>query len=740
MLRLKTIGPRFFSLAAIAISILPTTVTASSAVADQMAGASGLRGMLLQANAALRSSDPSPFSWALLPIALAPLILLIWMFVSFLRDQPKKRITVPEIVALAISLIFSTLIIFADVYSMFSAWIDPDDVGELARVISLADGQYFPIQGTYIHMWQLFIGPFATMWIGLFAQVFENHAAFAIAPLVTLLATQVTGAAFLRRRFSSTASLMFILVVPLHMAFMMSSSAHVVFGIPLGILIVWIMTDAIRENTWRHIPLAFLCAGLMAQFYAVNIVWLATIPALLILFGRPTMPVKGWIRSSLLFLLPQVFTIFMALADLCASKPLAGPGGQPASTTTIVAFLALPVIALALLLATRTTLHRHKLVQRAAETPHAVTGATFAMHSMVLLVPVLLGMMDGTYFTFALPGIWLAIVLLATHLLSEATERYAFVRRRLAMALVISTSIVYVGAWCFHNDGCAWSLLDVFNPKARIGEPLMAFLEDAGMSDRQEYRENIHHLHQVTVSAPLYPMFFLPPEDEDDGRESLEIVFLPRRDSDEAFEDPFEDSASAQMFSHDGLEVLAYDSRLKYHEQKATVTYRDRVQKDLPRPWLWKPRPLMGDMMVAARALLEVPSSASNDPARMGFGANGDQTDATAPESVRVDTVFRAGQQRTLALLVSTRCPSTTSVDGLPVLPLMQLDYPEIFEDGAGYRVELYELGSAKGTVGVDVDVSECRLKMLDLLDPPMKWQTLVRVLLEHGFTVGEHE
>jgi len=711
--------------------------TTASAFALEMVPDVPCCDLLETINAALRSSRPSSWSWALMPVALLPLPLLVWLGAGFIRDQERLGPSRSEIIALLASACFSTIVIFTDVFSSLSPWIDPDDVGELARVMSLSNGEYFPIQGDYIHMWRLYQGPIATMWFALFGVFFKNHLPFALAPLISVFMTQMTGAAFLRRTFGRNAAVIFILLVPFHMAFMMSSSSHVMFGLPLGIMMVWILADAGRRNTDRHIPLYLLCAGIAVQLYAVNIAWIFTLPIIVTAFRRPSVRIRRWIAGFLLFLLPQVFTLFMLVADLQAGKSISGNrlGGPPFALLIGSAVVAL--LSGIVLIGIRFILGRKSLGQRMAAKPAIMIPSIFILHWGVVAAAAAFDLIEGTSFTFALASAYLAGALLVDLHARRLLAAFEPIRSRFIPAVVALSAIGYLAAWCSHAEGFRPPLSEPFRTDTTIAPRLMNFLKDAGLDDRQAYRENAHHLHQVTISVPLYPMFFLPRADGTvDDEEPLEVVFLPRRDSGDPAGDPFPDDPHAQMFSHNGLDVLAYPSRLSYAGQVATTVNCYGIASDFRPPWPWQPRPLMGDKMTSARAMLGIPLSDANDPSRLGYGTAETGPDKPIPSRIRLKTPLKPGSRRVLAVLVSTECESYVTIDQNPAELLVTLDYPDFFEDGDGYRVDLYEIDENGGLITVKVQVEDCSLQMLDLLDPPMDWQSMMQVLLEHGFDV----
>lgn len=721
-------------IAVIAVVILATT---GSAMAFGTCLDPADCSLLETINNALRSARPAAWSWALLPVALLPLPLLIWLAAIFFRDQKRLRPSKSEIIAILGSACFSTLIIFSDVFSSLSPWIDPDDVGELARVMSLANGEYFPIQGDYIHMWRLYQGPIATMWFAAFGVFFKNHLPFALAPLLSVFMTQMVGAAFLRRTFGKNAAILFIVLIPYHMAFMMSSSSHVMLGLPLGIMMIWILADAGMRNSDRHIPLYMLCAGIAVQLYAVNIAWLFTLPILATAFRMPSTRIRNWLSGTFLFLLPQIFTLFMLAADINAGKSISGNrlSGLPNTAMAVTAIIAF--LSCLALIGVRFVLGRYCVGQRLAASPVSMIAGIFTLHWGVIAIAAALGLIEGTSFTYALPVAYLAAALLVELHVRHLLTKFEQFHTRFVPAVMALSAVGYLSAWCIHSHEFRPSLSEPFRTDTTIATGLMKFLKDAGLDSRRDYRENAHHLHQVTVSVPLYPLFFLPKaNNQEDGNEPMEVVFLPRRDSGDPAVDPFPNNPNAQMFSSNGLDVLAYQSRLSYAQQLTTAINCYGIASDFQPPWPWQPRPLMGDKMTSVRAMLGVPLSAANDPSKLGYGMVETAADKPIPSRIRLKTPFKPGTARVLAILVSTGCESQVLINDIPAETLVTLDYPDFFEDGDGYRVDLYELEEEGGLITVKVQVDECSLQILDLLDPPMNWQSLLQVLLEHGFDV----
>ena len=280
-----------------------------------------------------------PWTFVLLPVAVAPLALAVVLLVRWWRSVERPALGPVVQVGLAVGTGILALGFLRALAQPFAVGADAERDWTAALVF--ARGIEFPLAGPAIYGGRACLGPQYNLFLGLVALVTEAPAALLVLPFLAQLLTLWIGASFARRTAGVAAALVFIVLWSTHPFGIQAQGriSHDYLAFPLLAAALWVAADVARRRDARWPPLAALLVGIAVQFYAVCVLFLPVLAGLAMV-GRVRVGPREFWKSASLFLLPQVFTLGLAVADLLGDANLSGyaGGGSGGGGQTLAGF------------------------------------------------------------------------------------------------------------------------------------------------------------------------------------------------------------------------------------------------------------------------------------------------------------------------------------------------------------------------------------------------------------------
>lgn len=686
-------------------------------------------------------------SLLLVPFVAVPLFAYfigLWRFQSTQDTVPSSF---PERLLLISILVF---LLFLSVLAAFS-WDDVspfsrDDERDLAAVLSIVRGDFVPLRGPDVSGAPVFMGPLYYLYEALFALVIKGPLFAVFASMTVLAAAMCAGSRFLRMLSGRKAVWCFLVLSGLVVRDRMAVLTHCYLGFFVGIMTVWVLWDAVRRNTDKHVPLLFLGLGLSMQLYAVNLVWVAAVLVVLYSSGI-NVSARAWAQGIGWFVLTQIFTIGFLVAGAMFDPASGGvlPDISPAHSiqmsplsvlkASAPALVALPLMVVSAL-AGLVFVSNGTLCRRPFLRDNFVPLAFLSVVLIVVGVLVAFGAWKVRYSAFLIPVGLLCFAVLFVFAVDSLEARFGRVARAIApisiilgcMALIVlSSGSIYMA---FSPDSSGSRFSDRFSAN-RFGNTLLEFFERGGVTTRAGYVTHAHSLQSTwgAMAPPLFPLFYFS-DRQLNAVPQQDFVFMPQAGNRTAgsIRDSGADTAFLKL---KGFSVIRWNSRLRVAGIPVVAGASGKVSQseacgrrlEYFDTFRW-PAQIVAGIGTHGRAFVHDDESLNEGgPAKCETSASG---------TVSLKIPVEAGSPRTLAVMAADGDCVAVSFDGWGPLQKAMGD-PVILDPGRSVLAYTAELGPESGVLTVSVMSRGNCPTILDVMDIPLTEPELRAWLTQNG-------